>query len=951
MLTRTGYIVIDAGPPDESHLARVAAVGTVELILLTHGHPDHSGGSARLAELTGAPVLALDRQFGEPLQAGDSFHQCGVHLEVISTPGHSADSLSFYLPDDNAVLTGDTILGRGTTVVAWPDGELGPYLESLKTLREYGDAAVLPGHGPELPSAGRVAEEYLAHRAERLAQVAKAVAGGAHTPREVVEIVYVDVPEVLWPAAELSVHAQLDHLVKETPGARRPARSHSHPRQRARRAHGRGQPGAHRRAPRLIAMTSPPPAGLPTASTGPLRCPTCSTPTVANARFCHVCGMPLTTERVDESAERRVVTVLFGDLSDFTAWAEDLDPERVGEVTDRVLAALARVVVEVGGHVDKLTGDGIMAVFGAPTAHEDDAERAVRAAVNMQHEVSRLIADELGGGRRLGLRVGLNTGEVLAGVQAALAYTVVGDTVNTASRLSDAASVGSIYAGRDTAVATMTLASWRALQPLRLKGKREPVAAYELVALRPTSAGQLGLGDEAPFVGRETEVARLVGASLDVTESGSPATIYVSGEAGVGKTRTVGELVRFAGEIPDGRVLLGRAMPYGEGRHLAPLVELVRTACGITDEDEPEVAVERVHRTLARLDNPAPSLWVPGALADRLLHLLGIEHDVDGSSSRDGSPADPHGRDGVLDATATLLRALAVEGPLLVVLDDLQWASDVLLDAIGEVAKRLRGPILLVLIGREPEIIADLPSPRQVMLDPLDESTAHRLLRAYLGGGDLADPLRSAMLSRAQGNPYFLAELLHLLVDRGLLQREGDSWVASGPLPADALPAAVQAVLAARIDGLDPTSKSVLRAASVLGLRFAAEALGVVDQRSTEEVQAALTELTARQLVHPPNKGEIWWTFTHPMARDVAYGSLPKADRARRHARAAQWAAERGARVGSTHQVDPFVGAQAEQALELAKSMRLPADDPVREVRFVGYAGLGPPRSDGPLAR
>ena len=212
-----GYIVIDAGPPTESHLARVAAAGRIELILLTHGHPDHSGGSARLAELTGAPVLALDRKFGEPLGAGDSFHQCGVHLEVIATPGHSADSLSFYLPGDNAVLTGDTILGRGTTVVAWPDGQLGPYLESLKALREYGDAAVLPGHGPELASAGRVAEDYLQHRAERLAQVAKAVAEGARTPREVVEIVYIDVPEVLWGAAELSVHAQLDHLIKQTP--------------------------------------------------------------------------------------------------------------------------------------------------------------------------------------------------------------------------------------------------------------------------------------------------------------------------------------------------------------------------------------------------------------------------------------------------------------------------------------------------------------------------------------------------------------------------------------------------------------------------------------------------------------------------------------------------------------------------------------------------------------
>jgi glyoxylase-like metal-dependent hydrolase (beta-lactamase superfamily II) len=212
-----GYIVIDAGPADESHLAAVAALGKVELILLTHGHPDHSGGSARLADLTGAPVLALDEQFGQPLRAGDTIRQSGLTLEIIGTPGHSADSMSFYLPEDNAVLTGDTILGRGTTVVAWPDGELGPYLESLQRLREYGDAAVLPGHGPELPSAGRVAEDYLAHREERLAQVAKAVADGARTPREVVEIVYVDVSQVLWGAAELSVRAQLDYLVARNP--------------------------------------------------------------------------------------------------------------------------------------------------------------------------------------------------------------------------------------------------------------------------------------------------------------------------------------------------------------------------------------------------------------------------------------------------------------------------------------------------------------------------------------------------------------------------------------------------------------------------------------------------------------------------------------------------------------------------------------------------------------
>src|SRR5256714_3268296 len=200
-------------------------------------------------------------------------------------------------------------------------------------------------------------------------------------------------------------------------------------------------------------------------------CAACGTPAVPGARFCFNCGAPIDrpdSDRVtDVGTERRVVTVLFGDLTDFTAWAEELDPERVGVVTGRLLAALSDAVADVGGHVDKLTGDGIMAVFGAPVAHEDDPERAVRAAVAMQHAVRRLIADESGGGRPLGLRVGLNTGEVLAGVHAGLSYTVIGDTVNTAARLSDAAGSGAVWAGHDTAPATMGLASWRALPPVR----------------------------------------------------------------------------------------------------------------------------------------------------------------------------------------------------------------------------------------------------------------------------------------------------------------------------------------------------------------------------------------------------------------------------------------------------------------------------------------------------
>ena len=208
-----GCVVVDPGPLHEGHLAAVAAQGPVEVVLLTHGHLDHSEGAARLAELTGAPVRALDpahRLGSEGLAEGDVVAAAGVELRVLATPGHTGDSLSFVLPD--AVLTGDTVLGRGTTVVAHPDGVLGDYLASLRRLRELGPLAVLPGHGPELPSAGEVAEHYLRHREARLEQVRAAVEAGARTPDEVVAAVYADVDRALWPAARLSVQAQLAHL-------------------------------------------------------------------------------------------------------------------------------------------------------------------------------------------------------------------------------------------------------------------------------------------------------------------------------------------------------------------------------------------------------------------------------------------------------------------------------------------------------------------------------------------------------------------------------------------------------------------------------------------------------------------------------------------------------------------------------------------------------------------
>jgi len=368
-----------------------------------------------------------------------------------------------------------------------------------------------------------------------------------------------------------------------------------------------------------------------------MTCPVCGTVAVPGARFCHNCGAALPAAALLPATERRVVTVLFGDLSDFTAWAEDLDPERVGAVIDRVMAALAGAVKTFGGHVDKLTGDGIMAVFGAPVAHEDDAERAVRAALSMQRAVRRVLDDERGGGAPLGLRVGLNTGEVVAGVQAALEYTVIGDTVNTAARLADAAAIGGVYAGARTSVATRHLASWRHLRPLRLKGKREPVETYELLGLLDAPGTRSGIGDEAPLVGRETELARVASRLAEVVDRGEPRVLIVTGEAGLGKTRLAAEIERFVARYNVGprqpRVYPVRCAAFGDLRRLAPLADLVRIAIGLPDDlsvarpasatgraspAERAFVEERLRRLAGRL---APEL--PGPDIDMLKTLAG----------------------------------------------------------------------------------------------------------------------------------------------------------------------------------------------------------------------------------------------------------------------------------------------------------------------------------------
>jgi class 3 adenylate cyclase/tetratricopeptide (TPR) repeat protein len=697
-------------------------------------------------------------------------------------------------------------------------------------------------------------------------------------------------------------------------------------------------------------------------------CPVCGTVTVPGARFCHNCGTAL-QEDASPVAERRVVTVLFGDLSDFTAWSEDLDPERVGAVTDRVLAALAGAVKTFGGHVDKLTGDGIMALFGAPIAHEDDTERAVRAALSMQRAVRRVLDDERGGGAPAGLRIGLNTGEVLAGVQAGLEYTVIGDAVNTAARLADAAAIGTIYAGERTASSTRRVASWRALRPMRLKGKRAPVETFELLGLLDAPGTRSGMGDEAPFVGRETELAWVASRLGEVDDGGEPRVLLLTAEAGLGKTRFAAQVQRFAAgydvstRYASGagtRVLAVQCLAYGEGRRLAPLTDLVRVAIGLPTDvgasTSRPVIEERLNRLATRLG------WAPGSSRIDLLTAALAHGDAGGE--RDAPipapwrvDADGFDVEAVPTVVAELLTGLARESLLLVIVDDLQNATSETVDALGATLSKLDGAILVLLLGR-PELVRTAGALTRVAdaevsnLPALRGADMARLLSAYLGGGRPSPADSDRLLATAQGNPFYLAELVTLLIERGAFTQTSTSppiWrLADGSLGGALLSRDLAAVLAARIDALPVDARAVLRDATVIGETVPAGALEALQERRTDrtdrpaavisvELERAVEELLTRRMLRRIRGG---FAFVTPLLREAVYAGIGKADLAERHAYVARWAAAGPPGVPGLD-IDVFIADHVERAVSTADAVGLRADAPARSVAPLGLAALG----------
>src|SRR5918999_345574 len=513
------------------------------------------------------------------------------------------------------------------------------------------------------------------------------------------------------------------------------------------------------------------------------RCANCGTAAPPEARFCMSCGSqldqvaatapPLPRAAEQPPEERRQVTVLFADLSGYTAVAERMDPEAVKALVDRALMRLGQEVERYGGTVDKYIGDNVMAIFGAPVAHEDDAERAVRAGLGMQAAMEE-INDGLPEGVHFDLRVGVNTGEVLAGAVGA-SYTVTGDTVNVAARLQSAARPGSVTVGERTMRATVAAVRYEELQPLELKGKSEPVPAWEALAVTAEHAvGRTAPASESPLVGRDHELATLQTIYERVERDCIPHLVTLVGEAGVGKSRVLRELERRLCSRPDAPAFhTGRCLPYGTGIVFWALGEVIRAGCGIVDSDSAEVA------------------W--GKLLDHSRKLFTAGHSELGEEGE--------------RRTALLGRLIGLEVPpeLVPESDD----PERMLDAIEHLAQWVRAPLLIVCLARD-ELLDRRPgwgggrrSATQLILDPLGAADTESLVAKLLPESGSLVP---AVVERSGGNPLFAEEMARRIAEEGGHAAE--------------LPDTVQGVLAARLDALDPFERRLVQQAAVVGRTF-----------------------------------------------------------------------------------------------------------------------------------
>jgi class 3 adenylate cyclase len=564
----------------------------------------------------------------------------------------------------------------------------------------------------------------------------------------------------------------------------------------------------------------------------------------------------------EEVAERKLATILFADLVGSTALGASQDPERTRSLLDRFYEAMAGEIESAGGTVEKFAGDAVMAAFGAPAAHEDDAERALHAALAMRRKLEELFGDSLA------LRMGVNTGEVIVGRAREGSSFVTGDAVNVAARLEQAAEAGEILVGERTAAAARGAFEFGEPALVEAKGKPEGVSARRLLRALSLMRPRGVAGLRAAFVGRERELAAIQDAYLEAVESARPRLVTILGDPGVGKTRLVREFWQWlGGQSPEPLRRTGRCLSYGQATTYWPLGEVLREHLGLLESDPPDVQIRR--------------------LGER--PILGLTLGLDTAGDLHPLAA----RDRLHGAWVEFAEELAADRPTVLFIEDLHWAEEPLLDLLERVAEDVGGP-LLVLTTARPELLESRPgwgrrtAGRLVELDPLSSGDSGRLLDELLAA-ELPQRLKSIIVKKAEGNPFFVEEIVSTLVDRGVLKRDNGGWKAHDIPPGFDVPDTVRSVLAARIDLLGPPEKAALQAAAVIGRVFWSGPLYELLPGTEPDLRILEERDFIRRRTGSSIAGEQEYAIKHALTGEVAYQSLPKAARARLHAGFAAW--------------------------------------------------------------
>jgi class 3 adenylate cyclase/tetratricopeptide (TPR) repeat protein len=630
-----------------------------------------------------------------------------------------------------------------------------------------------------------------------------------------------------------------------------------------------------------------------------LKCPGCGEDNPPKFRLCGYCGTTLAPAAAAFPARelRKTVTIVFCDLKGSTALGEHLDAEAMHEVKERYFGAMAAEITRHGGKIEKYIGDAIMAVFGLPRAHEDDALRAMRAASGMQAALRRVNDDLLARyGVALANRTGVNTGEVVASDDpTADQKLATGDAVNVAARLEQAAPENQVYLGDLTYRLVRDAVEVEAVEPLALKGKAQRVLAYRLV----TAAGLDGWvrRHDQPLVGRDAELARLGEVYGEVSALRETRTVTLIGDAGFGKSRLVNELIHRV--ATGARVLSGRCLPYGDGITFWPLLMMVREAADIRDSDSPEAARGKLLDAVGDTE-----------VAQRLASAAGLS-----------SAAFPLAE--INWAARKFLEGWAVSAPLVAFVDDIHWAEPAFLDLLEHVQQTSTGaPILLLATARHDLVEArphwgTEPGTERLELRPLSDSAATEVVANLLGSAGLSSEAMQSIVQAAEGNPLYAEQMLSMLIDAGALRLQDGRWVRSGESSDIAIPPTIQALLEARLDGLARAERAAVEPAAVIGLEFARAA---VDSLAPEAVRSALEvhlgTLTRKQFIRPAQSSshELVYRFHHHLVRDTVYNGMLKRARAGLHLAFVQWADRVNADNDRGLEFEEILGYHLEQA-------------------------------------